>query len=156
MAVDPFSVERLGEFVRERRLRENLSLRDAAAQAHVSFNTLGRVERGQVPDLATFMKLVSWLGLEPERFFMPQQRRSIPTPELVADLLRQDPDLPADAAQRLSSLLTELYANYARPRAELAVHLRAARTFDPAAAVLLTEIVETIQERLTTDANDHA
>jgi transcriptional regulator with XRE-family HTH domain len=144
-------VEQLGQLVRERRERDRLSLRQAAEQAHVSFNTLARVERGRVPDLATFMKLVRWLGVDPDRFFTPQQRRVESTPAIVSEILREDPDLPPEAAARLSSLVAELYSSYARPRSELAVHLRAARTFDPAAAVLMTEIVETIQQALLSE-----
>jgi predicted transcriptional regulator len=56
MPVGPYSVEQLGELVRERRAREGLSLRQAAATSHVSFNTLARVERGRVPDLTRFAK----------------------------------------------------------------------------------------------------
>lgn len=153
MPVGPFSVEQLGDLVQDRRERERLSLRQAAEQAHVSFNTLARVERGNVPDLATFLKLIRWLGVDPERFFQPQQRRFETTPELVAEILKQDPNLPADAAAKLSTVVADLYSSYARPRSQLAVHLRAARTFDPAAAVLLTEIVETIQAALSEESH---
>jgi transcriptional regulator with XRE-family HTH domain len=149
LAVGALAVEKLGEYVHERRNRDKLSLRQAADQAHVSFNTLARVERGHIPDLATFMKLVSWLGLDPQHFFTPRQRRGETTPQIVTELLRNDPNLPPEAAERLGDLVSQLYQNYARPRSELTVHLRAARTFDPRAAALMTSMLDTIQTQLT-------
>ena len=45
-----------------RRADELLSVRQAAAQAGVDHSTYYRTEAGKTPDLATFVRLATWLG----------------------------------------------------------------------------------------------
>lgn len=40
-----------------------LSVRDAAAEAGISPATFNRVERGSLPDVLTFKRLVYWSGM---------------------------------------------------------------------------------------------
>ena len=43
-----------------------------------------RVEKGDLPDLANFRRIVHWLGLPPDRFFQPPQVRTENTPDVIA------------------------------------------------------------------------
>lgn len=53
----------LGNDARKR--RENKTLRDAARDIGISAATLMRVEAGRVPDVETYGKLCTWLGVDP-------------------------------------------------------------------------------------------
>ena len=57
------SLQTLGRLVIEK--RGGLGIRAAATEVGVSAATLSRVERGYLPDLDTFSKICSWLGLNP-------------------------------------------------------------------------------------------
>lgn len=110
--------------------------------------TFSRVESGRVPDLLTFQHLVRWLGVEPERFFPSGPQRASSTVELVAHHLRMDPLLPSHAAETLSQLVQQMYATLVRPAAPVQVHLRSHHTFEPAAANLLSTLLEQMQGAL--------
>jgi transcriptional regulator with XRE-family HTH domain len=148
---EPIDIETLGLLVRkERERRGRLSLRAAAEQADVPFNTLARVEKGDLPDLANFRRIVVWLGLPPERFFQPPQIRTENTPEVIAYHLARDPNLSEAAADKIAGLVRELYTSLATVDRGLRVHLRAASTFTPPAARKLGELLEEIQHKLIT------
>jgi transcriptional regulator with XRE-family HTH domain len=151
MSNEPFDIGELGALVRERRKSFGISLRDAAAEAEVSFNTLSRVERGHVPDMATFRRIVEWLGIDARRFFEPTSWRFDPTPEVVANHLRLDPALSDEAAEQIAGIVRTMYSSLAEPPLELAIHLRAARTFKPAAADLLANLLQEMHAKLTTE-----
>jgi transcriptional regulator with XRE-family HTH domain len=144
----PLDISELGGLVKERREVSGLGLRDAAAEAGVSFNTLSRIERGHIPDLGTFRRIVDWLGIDPAQFFAPPERRFEPTPDLVAQHLRHDPALSDEAAAQIADLVRTMYTSLAQPPLELAVHLRAAHTFKPAAADLLADLLQEMQAKL--------
>lgn len=141
-------VDQLGGLVRERRERESLTLRAAAEQAEVSFNTLSRVERGHIPDLPTFHRIVAWLGEDPGRFFSVARVNHRPTPEVIAEHLRTDPRLNGHAAETIAALVRDLYTNLVT-RNRVAVHLRAAKTFEPEAARVLAGILRDVEDQLT-------
>lgn len=144
---EPIDIKTLGLLVRrERERRGRLSLRAAAEQADVPFNTLARVEKGDLPDLTNFRRIVTWLGLPPERFFDPPQTRTETTPEVIALHLARDPNLSDAAAEKIAALVRELYGALAASEPGVSVHLRAAPTFTPAAARKLGELLERIQE----------
>lgn len=52
-----------------------LGMRDAALQAGTTAATLSRIEREFPPDMDTFVKLCSWMGIEPGEFFKLQKRK---------------------------------------------------------------------------------
>jgi transcriptional regulator with XRE-family HTH domain len=149
-------IDQLGNLIRKRRKKLGLNLRDVAAETEVSFNTLSRVERGQVPDLNTFRKLITWLGLEPARFFELSRTRFESTPEIVAEHLRNDPFLPKQAAERIAGIVEDLYSELARGDQTVAVHLRAAPTFKPQAATLLASLLTDLQTTLETELSTNA
>jgi transcriptional regulator with XRE-family HTH domain len=146
---EPVDIGQLQELVMSERRRRGLSLRAAAAQADVPFNTLARVEKGHLPDLANFRRIVEWLGLPPERFFQPSRVRTEDTPEVIAHHLARDPNLSAAAAEKIAGLVRELYASLAMTDRSVKVHLRAASTFTPDASRLLSELLGEIQRKLT-------
>ena len=146
---DPVDIDTLRTRVRERREEFGLSLRAAAGQSGVPFNTLARVEKGDLPDLANFRRIVEWLGLPPEMFFQPPRLRTENTPEIIAHHLRRDPNLTDEAAGHIAGLVRELYTSLARPPEAVRVRLRAAPTFKPEASRQLGELLQDMQDRLT-------
>ncbi|ACU75763.1 helix-turn-helix domain protein [Catenulispora acidiphila DSM 44928] len=145
---DPVDISALQRLVQRHRAERGLSLRAAAEESEVPFNTLARVEKGHLPDLANFRRIVEWLGLPPERFFEPPRVRTESTPELIAYHLARDPNLSDAAAGRIAALVRDLYDTMAEPAGAVQVHLRAASTFTPQAARALGELLETIQAKL--------
>jgi transcriptional regulator with XRE-family HTH domain len=148
---EPVDIRTLKTRVRQHREQRGLSLRAAAAECDVPFNTLARVEKGHLPDLANFRRIVTWLGLPPEQFFQPPKIRIESTPEIIAHHLSRDPNLSDTAAESIAALVRDLYHNLAVPPAEVQVRLRAAPTFKPEASRLLGELLDTMQQKLTAD-----
>ena len=140
----PDPIEELAPLVGQRRAELKLSLREASRASGVPVATLSRIEQGRMPDLDTFRKLVAWLGLPPERFFAETQRAEN-TPEMIAEHLRADPALPADAAEMIAGVMRDMYTTLASQERRLTVHLRAAKTFTPAALGLLTDLLDDMQ-----------
>ena len=64
MANGGLDLSELGALVAAERSRRGLSLREAAADVGMPFNTLARVEKGHVPDLPKFKRLVDWCGAD--------------------------------------------------------------------------------------------
>jgi transcriptional regulator with XRE-family HTH domain len=142
---DPF--KELGPLIAARRAELGMSLRDAAQASGVPVATLARIERGRMPDLATFRLVIRWLGVPAERFFSPTERVES-TPEAIAEHLSADPALPADAADRIAGIVRDLYETLASSDRQIAVHLRAAKTFEPPALRLLTDLLGDMQAAL--------
>jgi len=143
------AVEELGQLVRAHRGHQ--SIRQAAAEAGVSFSTLSRVEAGAQPDLATFLRLCAWLGVPPERFFRSGAHRPSSTLDEVTSHLFADPRLTPEAAERISAVVRDLYAALAREAAEpppLAMHLRAAPVMRPGAPERLAELLRDMRAAL--------
>ena len=148
--VERLDIAELGRLLRER--RGTLSLRQAAAEAGVSYSTLSRVEAGAQPDLASFTLLCAWLGVAPSRFFTPViEREASPLDEAITHL-RTDPRLSADAAERISSVLREMYRALAResapPRPVVACHLRAAGALRPGVPQRLSALLTDMHDQL--------
>lgn len=63
------NVKELGLCIKRKRQREQLSLREAAEQAGVSYPTLSRLENGQItPDVLTLKRVCQWLQMPVEKF----------------------------------------------------------------------------------------
>ena len=137
----------LGRLVAAERDRLGMSLRDAAKDIGIPFNTLARVERGHVPDLPKFKRLVEWCGADINQFFELQEKAAATTDVITAHL-RADRNLPKEAADQIAGLVTELYRALARPQEVAAVHLRAASTFRPEAAQALGELLNDLHHAL--------
>lgn len=149
---DQWNAAELGAMLKSRRRAKRLTLRDLADEIDVSLNTLSRVERGYLPDLRNFQRIVDWLEV-PAEIFLEPSRDELTTPEVIARHLRSDQRLSRDAASKIAGLVEDMYRNLVEePR--LAVHLRSAKTFTPAAGVLLSEILSDMQAALTASASD--
>ena len=143
----------LGELVSAERKRRGMSLRDAAHSVAIPFNTLARVEKGHVPDLPKFKRLVEWCGADIKQFFEAQEKATATT-DVIAEHLRADRNLPPEAADRIARIVADLYQALARPQAVAAVHLRAAKTFRPDAARYLGAMLSDLNEALMEEAAD--
>ena len=144
---DESGIPRLGTMLRGRRRERRQSLRDLAAEIGVSLNTLSRVERGHVPDLKNFQRIVDWLGVPADNFLLAGPETT-PTPEVIARHLRSDRRLTPDAAAQISGMVQEMYQELVGERGVLAVQLRSARTFAPEAGTLLAEILREMHAEL--------
>jgi len=148
----PDPINDLGPLFAQRRGELGLSLRDVNAQSGIPVATLARIEKGRTPDLATFRRLVEWLGVSPERFFNVTER-SVSTPEVIGEHLRLDPNLAPEDADKIVTLVRTMYETLQQQDRRLAVHLRAAKTFNPPALRLLTDLLGDMEEAL--ENSDH-
>ena len=149
-ATEHLDLAGLGELLRVR--RGPLSIRQAAADAGVSFSTFSRVEGGAHPDLATFTQLCSWLRVPPSRFFRaPSERQMTPLDEAITHL-SADPRLSADARSKLTSVLTQMYNALADDlparRPVMACHLRAASVMRPGVPHRLADLLTDMHSEL--------
>ena len=143
----------LGRLVLAERNRRGLSLREVAHAVGIPFNTLARVEKGHVPDLPKFKRLVEWCGADITQFFEAQQKATATT-DIIAEHLRADINLPPGAADQIAGIVSELYQALARPQEIVAVHLRAAKTFRPDAAHVLGLLLNDMNEALVKELVD--
>ncbi len=147
--VERLDITQLGQLLRER--RGQLSIRQAAAEADVSFSTFSRVESGAHPDLATFTRLCAWLGASPSKFFTPIVERELSPLEEAITHLRADPRLTPENAGRISSMLTDIYAALAQDVAPLPVvacHLRASSVLRPGVPERLAAALRDMHDEL--------
>ena len=143
----------LGQLVLAERSRRGMSLRKAAIDIGIPFNTLARVEKGHVPDLPKFKRLVEWCGADIKQFFETQEKATATT-DVIAEHLHADRNLPPEAAERIAGIVVDLYQALARPQAVAAVHLRAAKTFRPEAAKSLGALLSDLNKALVEEAAD--
>ena len=153
MNAGKLSLGDLGQLVLAERTRRGMSLREAALATDIPFNTLARVEKGHVPDLPKFKRLVEWCGADIQQFFEIHERATATT-DVIAQQLRADPNLPPEAAERIAGIVDDLYQVLARPQEIAAVHLRAARTFRPEAANALGTLLNDLNRVLVEEATD--
>ena len=152
MTTDP-RTHRLGVMLRARRRERRLSLRDLAEETGVSLNTLSRVERGHVPDLKNFQRIVDWLEV-PTGSFLVDEPDPAATPEVIARHLRSDRLLTPDAAAEIAGMVAERYRRFVEERRVLEVQLRAAPTCTPEAGALLGEILSEVCAALEESEGD--
>jgi transcriptional regulator with XRE-family HTH domain len=146
----------LGNALRSKRREKGLSLRDLAAETGVSFNTLSRVERGFVPDLKNYERIVDWLGLPVGTFLESEKPNSNDTTEVIAQHLFADRRLSPSDAGAIVELVREMYSKLASPSPPLTVHLRSAQTFRQDAGNLLAEMLGDMQRALEREQQDRA
>ena len=152
MATGNLDLSDLGRLVATERQRRGMSLRETAAAVGIPFNTLARVEKGHVPDLPKFKRLIEWCGADINKFFELQQK-SATTTDIIAEHLQSDPNLSSGAADQIASIVNDLYRALAQPQVS-AVHLRAATTFRPDAASLLGVLLNDMHTALLKESID--
>ena len=155
MSTGKLNIEDLGKLVHTERLRQGISLREAAEKTDIPFNTLARVEKGHIPDLAKFKRLVEWCGADINQFFETPERTGSTT-DVIAEHLFADRNLPPEAANQIAGIVQQLYQALARPREMAAAHLRAATTFDPQAARALGKLIDDLNAALLKEDRDGA
>ncbi len=109
-------VNKLATMVRHQRAHR--PLREIAAElGDVSASTLHRLEVGKCPDLAVFLRICSWLNVEPNQFFRlgtpPHSLPNLPTSTTsqghIVYLVRSDAALAPVTANVLVSLINAAY-----------------------------------------------
>ena len=152
MSTGKLELSDLGGLVAAERQRRGISIREAAEEIEIPFNTLARVEKGNVPDLPKFKRLVDWCGADIGDFFELHEKATTTT-DLIAEHLRADRNLPSDAAERIAGIVNDLYQALAEPQEVSAAHLRAASTFRPEAARSLGGILTDMHKALVEECN---
>lgn len=150
--VERLDVAQLGALLRER--RGNLSLRQAAAAANVSFSTFSRVEAGSQPDLTSFLLLCAWLGLPPSQFFASVAPREEAPLEVAIAHLSSDPRLEAEQAGQIAEVMRNMYIAFAKTQASrpvVACHLRAAAVMRPGVSTRLSSILRELNDKLAAE-----
>ena len=66
----------------------------------------------------------------------------------MARHFRADPGLTPEAAEKLTSLVQDMYSKLVSERPRLAAHMRSAHTFTPAAGALMADILSDMQATL--------
>lgn len=148
---EQLQVSDLARLVAAHRKARKLTLRPAADECGVSFNTLARVEKGHIPDLETFTRLAKWIGRSPAEFFGEGDIAPTHTPDVIETHLRGDPALTDSAADAIAGMVREFYERLSEPRDVTACHLKAASTLKPEASVLLGELLMEMRDGLAAE-----
>jgi transcriptional regulator with XRE-family HTH domain len=141
-------IAELAALLRQRRLKDGLSLRELSALTGVPFSTLSRVESGKIPDLATFRNIVGWLGIPADRFFPTPRVRSETTPEAIAQVLRSDGVLSQEAREQLTSTFQQMYTVLTANSQSVRMQLRSHGSFTPKASELLADLLQRMRDKL--------
>lgn len=96
----------------------DLTWKQVAVQTGVSASTLARMAKGRQPDAASLAALSAWAGLNPSSFVATER----PAPKVepmvqIATLLRNDPNLGADAAAALAAIVKTAYDQLKKEKA---------------------------------------
>ena len=87
-----------------------MGLRAVAKDIGISAPTLSRIEKGNVPDLDTFMRTCRWLGKSPQHYTsMPKGNEPETTPKIIEAQLRADKTLPKETIDAISRMVELAY-----------------------------------------------
>lgn len=110
-------LDRLSAQLRTKRGKRGL--REVAEEiGDVSASTLSRIEQGNVPDVATFMRICRWLGVESGEFMTETAmetkkgasvKKSTDVPHVIETHLRADRVLPPATIDALSEMIRVAY-----------------------------------------------
>jgi transcriptional regulator with XRE-family HTH domain len=87
------------------RKRGNMGVRAAAKEIGISPTTLTRIEKGNVPDVATLEKICTWLGEEPAQF------TGVGTLQIA---FRNEKTVPLKTAKSLAKLIERASEKFAQ------------------------------------------
>jgi transcriptional regulator with XRE-family HTH domain len=87
--------------------RGKLGLRVAAKEIQISAPTLSRIEKGQLPDIETYMKICKWLQVSSD-FFMESKTEDSTRLKVTASL-RADKTLPQETLNALINMINLAY-----------------------------------------------
>ena len=110
-------LDRLSAQLRTKRGKRGL--REVAEEiGDISASTLSRIEQGNVPDVATFMRICNWLGVDSSEFVpdaTAQKNKSsgrdkeVDVPHVIEAHLRADRVLPPATIDALSEMIRVAY-----------------------------------------------
>lgn len=103
----------LAAALRDRRKQLGIGVRAAADQVEgVSSSTLSRVEKGNLPDLDTYLRLCRWLGRPPAFFALDpvEERAGASLPDDLIVQLRADRTLDERTQDALVTMIRAAYA----------------------------------------------
>ena len=110
------TIESLGTLVKAR--RGDRKLRETAKAIGISPATLMRVENGRTPDVGTFGKICSWLGVDPKEFLGGVQSQNSSSSLLsVSAHFRADKNPKPETASALAQMI--LLGARMQPREDL-------------------------------------
>ena len=118
-------VAELGHYLRKKRERDGLSLRDAARETNISAATLSRIEnQNGIPESENLARLAEWLNIPLERIMggtSPSAnqvvlRKGESTPDVVEVHLRADKNLTPETAKALSEMFRLAYDQFSKKR----------------------------------------
>lgn len=105
---------KLAGSISDRRKKDKLGVRAAAEQiGDVSASTLSRVEKGNLPDLDTYLRICRWLGYAPSFFQASPRSETKDESQLPDDLivqLRADRTLDERTQDALVTMIRTAYA----------------------------------------------
>ena len=108
------NIHMLGRLIAQK--RGETGIRAAAKEIGVSPATLSRVERGFVPDLATFSKICKWLNINPGEV-LGVTSRSVRIPKVAVHFRKQAALAPA-TAQALAQMVLAAHRAWLAARSE--------------------------------------
>lgn len=99
--------EKLSNILKKK--RGVMGLRALAEEiGEVSASTLSRIEKGNLPDVETFLRICNWLNVPPE-FFNKKGKSEYSDTEKIAAHLRADKNLDSDTAEAIIQLIKVAY-----------------------------------------------
>lgn len=103
------NIDALSEMIKSK--RGNRGLREVAKEiGEVSVSTISRVEKGNLPDIDTYVKLCKWLDVSVDFFTSPIEQSESKKQIVVANL-RADKTLPPEISEALIKMINLAYAN---------------------------------------------
>lgn len=100
--------------IRIKEKRGNKGLREAAREIGISSATLSRIESGKQPDIQTFSKICTWLGVDPNSILGFEPETS-PEPAYSTSLplvhFRAEKTMSAKTVQKLAELIMAVQQN---------------------------------------------
>lgn len=105
------NTDKLAQAIRSK--RGNIGLRQVSKEiGGISYNTLSRLEQGNVPDVDTFIRVCKWLEMNPDDFIVDGiENDERPDKKMVA-LLRADKTLPKSVADALIQMISLAYEQH--------------------------------------------
>jgi transcriptional regulator with XRE-family HTH domain len=107
-----FDVSALHSALDAERIARNLTWKDVSAASGISASTLTRLSQGKRPDVDSLAALTGWLGISADRFMGLRSNAFGSASPLtqISSILRDDPNLNADAAMALEEMIKATYA----------------------------------------------
>lgn len=107
-----FDAEAFFQALNAHREARKLTWKQVASQSGVSASTLTRMAQGKRPDVDSLAALVSWSGLEVDKFIRPGREITSAQAEplaMISTYLRTSPHLTPDAADALDDVIKVVY-----------------------------------------------